>query len=57
MASKNVIDSSNEVDQIQSVSLNASFCDIIIEEKKKVIEEVIKYGISHIFWINRPKLS
>ena len=42
---------------IQDLCLYVGFCDIVIEEKKKVVEEAKKLGTSYIFWVDWFKLT
>lgn len=49
VASNNAIDPAARVEPLQSLGPNAGFCGIIIEEKKKAVEEAKKHRTGHVF--------
>lgn len=57
VASNNAIDPADGVEPVQSLGPNAGFSGIVIEEKKKAVEEAKKYGTGHAFWVDGSKLS
>lgn len=56
VASNNAIDPEDGVEPVQSLGPNAGFSGIVIEEKKKAVEEAKKYGTGHAFWVDGSKL-
>lgn len=57
VASNNAIDPGDGVEPVQSLSPNAGFCDIVIEKKKKAVEEAKKHRTGHVLWVDGSKLS
>lgn len=58
IANNYVIDSANRIEPVQNFGFNVRDCiNIIIEDKKKMLEEAKKYCAYNVFWINRFKLN
>lgn len=58
MANNHSIDPVNDLEPVSNPSFNINFSgNIIIEAKKKILEETKKYLVGYIIWIDRSKLS